>query len=288
MPGTALALLLALPLGAQDDAFLIETVRVSSVEERAEVRVTGAGSLVWSRVRVVDGIIAVVVPDADMAEGLAVEGSHPVIEEIEVAASPNDRRDAVMVAVRPSQRVRHVLDIEDGELVLRLTPLRPVPSVARATQSSVEPSSPEPEEQGYGGGLALASAEVLRTDESLGTAGRPFLGPAPEGRPATELSGVERRTLEGARAFVLLGNGEFSYRCFFLPEPDRFAIDLQGVWDQSNRQTLEPGGEGVVSRVRVGQFERRPTPVTRVVFDLARRGKVRTLRTSEGLFLVFE
>ena len=283
------------PATAQDDAFLIDSVKVSADGELVEVRVTGAGSLVWSRVRVVDGIVAVVVPDADMASGLAVEGSHPVIEEIEVAASPDGRRNAVMVAVRPAQRVHHVLDIEQGELVLRLTPLGPLPTVARATTrvevlDEAPPASDTdgPREAFVGEGLALASAEVLATDESLGTAGRPFLGPPPQGAAATELLGVERRTVEGAPAFLLVGEGEFSYRCFFLPNPDRFAVDFQGVWNRSDVKTLDIEDDGVVERVRVGQFERSPTPVTRVVFDLSQRGKVRTLRTDEGLYLVFE
>lgn len=283
------------PIAAQDEVFLVETVRVSSAGERAEVRVTGAGSLVWSRVRVVDGIVAVVVPDADMAGGLAVEGEHSLIEEIEVAASPDGRRQAVMIAVRPYQRVHHVLDIEQGELVLRLTPLGPAPTVARATQTTIVPRdssppadrTPPPPEQSLGG-LALASAEVLSLEESLGTAGRPFLGPAPQGSPATELLGVERSSIEGAAAFLLAGDGEFSYRCFFLPEPDRFAVDFQGVWNRSSDKNLTVDDDPVVRAVRVGQFQRSPTPVTRVVFDLARRGKVRTLRTDEGLYLVFE
>lgn len=285
----AVALSCATPVAAQGDAFLIDSVRVGAVGEVVEVRVTGAGSLVWSRVRVVDGIVAVVVPDADTAEGLSVEGNHPLIEEIEVAASPEDRRDAVMVAVRPSQRVRHVLDIEEGELVLRLTPLGPLSTVARATTSVVVVEEAEPENDAPADdGLALASAEVLTTDESLGTAGRPFLGPPPQSAAATELLGVERRTIEGASAFLLVGEGEFSYRCFFLPEPDRFAVDFQGVWNRSDRQSLDVDDHGVVRTVRIGQFQRSPTPVTRVVFDLARRGKVRTLRTDEGLYLVFE
>ncbi len=327
---------------AQPSLFEVERVQLMSAGGEALVRISGEGSLVWSRVRVVDGIIAVVIPDADVRSGLSAEGSHPLIAEVEVAAAPAGRRPAVMVAVRPSASVQHVLDVENGELLLRLTRAEevarivppPGPEPAAIPRVELQPEPPEPEATAETAlpdadveaaqpeaaavpradppapisepsadppavappsasplpdGSRLSFAEVLVIGETIGSAASPYLGPAPQGQVATSFDGVGAREIEGRSAVLLRGNGEFNYTSFFLPEPDRFVIDLDGVVKRGAGTTTAPlQGVALVRQVRVGQFQQEPAPITRVVFDLEGRGKVRMLPSAEGLYLFFE
>ena len=273
----------------------VEPFRITGVEIMAEgdgavVRISGDGSLVWSRVhKVEDLLLAVVVPDATLPLPIETQGQHPLIVKAQSGPSPAGRRQAAMVAVRLSRPVHHVLDVEDGELLLRLKPRADAPAPATSPDVSQPGSSTSPGTLGvHSDSLGLAGAELLVLDESIGTAARPFLGPSPEGSPASSLQGVERRELEGRRGFFLRGDGDFGYSCFFLPNPDRFVVDLSGVRNVGGPKGMVVEDDPLVVRVRTSQFQRLPEPITRVVFDLGTRGKVRTLRTNEGLLLLFE
>ncbi len=61
--------------------------------------------------------------------------------------------------------------------------------------------------------------------------------------------------------------GDFSYRASRLTAPERFVIDLIGVVKAQSRHQVELA-EGPVARVRIGQFQTVPEPITRLVFDL--------------------
>jgi type IV pilus assembly protein PilQ len=67
----------------------------------------------------------------------------------------------------------------------------------------------------------------------------------------------------------LLADGNLEAKDFVLANPPRIVIDLAGVKNAVRRKVLPVRG-GLVSRVRVSQFQTAPEPVTRIVLDLAR------------------
>jgi type IV pilus assembly protein PilQ len=70
-------------------------------------------------------------------------------------------------------------------------------------------------------------------------------------------------------AVRLLADGTISAKDFVLANPPRLVIDLPGVRNTVRRRVVPVTG-GLVSRVRISQFQSAPDPVTRVVLDLTR------------------
>jgi type IV pilus assembly protein PilQ len=141
-----------------------------------------------------------------------------------------------------------------------------------------------------GRGLAVAfeapreaSAEVASADVAPAVAAPADAAPAVEAPPVVveaitspalvraELAhALEEVTVEtGAEgvAVHLLADGTVMARDFVLANPPRVVIDLPGVRNAVRRKVLPVAG-GVVSRVRVSQFQSAPDPITRVVLDL--------------------
>lgn len=90
----------------------------------------------------------------------------------------------------------------------------------------------------------------------------------PVGPPATRLLAVGLEAQSGTQVVHVRGNGAFRYSAFLLKEPDRYVIDLEGVL-VDDAAAVEVTGDGVVRKVRTGQFRGKPDPVARVVLDLA-------------------
>jgi type IV pilus assembly protein PilQ len=70
-------------------------------------------------------------------------------------------------------------------------------------------------------------------------------------------------------AVRLLADGTIAARDFVLANPPRLVIDLPGVRNMVRRRVFPVSG-GLVSRVRISQFQSAPDPVTRIVLDLTR------------------
>jgi type IV pilus assembly protein PilQ len=86
---------------------------------------------------------------------------------------------------------------------------------------------------------------------------------------AHALEEVTAETTGETVAVHLLGDGTLQARDFVLANPPRVVIDLPGVKNAVRRKVLPVKG-GLVSRVRVSQFQSAPDPITRVVLDLVR------------------
>jgi type IV pilus assembly protein PilQ len=67
----------------------------------------------------------------------------------------------------------------------------------------------------------------------------------------------------------LLADGTIAARDFVLANPPRLVIDLPGVRNTVRRRVFPVSG-GLVSRVRISQFQSAPDPITRIVVDLTR------------------
>lgn len=97
---------------------------------------------------------------------------------------------------------------------------------------------------------------------------RPAEAPA-RGEIAHSLEEILVDASGGVVTIKLLGDGVFQPKDFVLENPPRVVVDLPGVRNEVRRRTIPVKG-GLVSRVRVAQFQKEPDLVTRVVVDLAR------------------
>ncbi len=111
--------------------------------------------------------------------------------------------------------------------------------------------------------------------------------PAPSGRllaVSLQAGGSDAATV------VAQVGGRFSYATSRLESPERFVVDLIGVVKANPRAEIELA-EGPVERVRIGQFQTEPEPITRIVFDLqavsARDSSPAVEQTDQGLTVTF-
>ena len=81
--------------------------------------------------------------------------------------------------------------------------------------------------------------------------------------------------------------GEYESSTMRLEEPERFAIDLVNVVNESPRSRVEYG-DGPVERLRISQFQSEPMPVVRIVFDLRFSTAPAVARTADGLTVSFD
>ncbi|HEU5248466.1 MAG TPA: type IV pilus secretin PilQ [Thermoanaerobaculia bacterium] len=86
---------------------------------------------------------------------------------------------------------------------------------------------------------------------------------------AHALEEVTAETSPDGVSVNLLADGNIQARDFVLANPPRVVIDLPGVKNAVRRKVLPVRG-GLVSRVRVSQFQSAPDPITRIVLDLVR------------------
>ena len=86
---------------------------------------------------------------------------------------------------------------------------------------------------------------------------------------AQALEEVTAETVGDGVAVHLLADGNIQATDFLLANPPRLVIDLPGVKNTVRRRVLPVAG-GLVTRVRVSQFQSAPDPITRIVLDLTR------------------
>jgi type IV pilus assembly protein PilQ len=123
-------------------------------------------------------------------------------------------------------------------------------SVASAAETSLPAALPAP------------SAPVV--------ASAPVTSPAVSRRePAHALEEIRVTSGKGSVTVSLLGDGTFAPRDFVLDNPPRIVIDLPGVRNEVKRRAVPVPG-GLVSRIRISQFQTSPELVARVVVDLTR------------------
>lgn len=105
--------------------------------------------------------------------------------------------------------------------------------------------------------------------------------PAPGRLLAMTLSSSGEETL-----LVVSVQGEFRYQTSRLSAPERFVVDLLGVVKANPHSTMTVA-DGPVERVRVGQYQTSPTPISRLVFDLRRAESPVVEQDATGLIVRF-
>jgi type IV pilus assembly protein PilQ len=82
---------------------------------------------------------------------------------------------------------------------------------------------------------------------------------------------IDASSNDGQVQVRISGDGALAYKAFRLEGPSRLVIDLEGVKNAVKKDSVTVD-DGVVKRVRVGQFKTAP-PVARVVIDLAQKAE---------------
>ncbi|HET7434278.1 MAG TPA: type IV pilus secretin PilQ [Thermoanaerobaculia bacterium] len=84
----------------------------------------------------------------------------------------------------------------------------------------------------------------------------------------------------------IAADGDLSYKAFRLENPSRLVIDLDGVKNNVAKSAVKVD-DAVVKGVRVGQFKTAPSPVARVVIDLARKADYHIEKNGDTLRVAF-
>jgi type IV pilus assembly protein PilQ len=237
--------------------------------------------VVWTTFRDGEGRLVLELPDAEPASALTDQFFESgLIAAVRVSAGHTGARPTARVVIETRADAEHRLDATANGVRIELVPTtvaaaEPMPDAAvEAEPPAVSaPVGAEPRSE-----VATVAAPA---PAAVGTADRPVAGPPPAGAPATRLDGVE---LVSPSVVRLAGDGDFVYSTFRLENPERFVVDLEGVYNVSDRGTL-PVGSAELVRVRVSQFRTEPTAISRVVFDLTSPVVPVVERTGSGLVI---
>jgi type IV pilus assembly protein PilQ len=261
----------------------ISRLEVIETAPGARVELEADRPVVWTTFRNAEGHLVLELPDAEPAAALTDQSFESgLVAAVRISAGHTGARPTARVVVETREDAEHRLDATANGVRIELVPTageptatvavaeaEPTPSIPAAT---VESPAPETE-----------IAELPAAPVALGTADRPVLGPPPTGAPATRLDGIE---VVSPTAVRIAGDGDFAYSTFRLENPARFVVDLEGVFNASDRSSV-PVGSAQISRVRVSQFRAEPTAVSRVVFDLTEPVVPVVERTGAGLVVRF-
>ncbi len=286
--------------------------------------VEASAPLVWTSFRNAQGQVVVELPNS--VPGARVADLSPregLISSLKVERQNDGSRPLTRLVVTSRQEVEHSITADGAKLRVQLLPVdgdrtasahasgapetpaaapdlvaekpatltyEPVAPVAPASPGAAgSPESPaapiveKPAEKPVEKPSALAVAVPA---VPAGTPDEPAVAPAPAGKLASRLSGIEVVSTSGP-VLRIEGDGDFPYATFALANPPRFVVDLNGVVNRAPRPVVAVQS-GAVQRVRVAQFKPAPQPVARVVFDLAHGAVPRIERTSHSLTLHFD
>ena len=260
--------------------------------------------LVWTSFRDAQGDLVIELPNS--LPGRAIGGlayDRGLVSAIDVEVLEDAERPLTRLVVRTRSPSEHSLAGEGDALRIQLVPVEgemtesvvaesaPAEDSMAPDASSTTTYSGSMEEAVPGDSMASGSAGSMFQEPSsralvYGTADAPLAGPEPLGVAASQLYSVEVLS-GGPEAMIQVhGDGEFRYSTFRLENPERFVIDLSGVVNNSPGSVVPVSGD-VVDQIRIGQFKPRPTPVSRVVFDLNQLSLPEISRTADGLLVTF-
>jgi len=259
------------------------TAVISAMDLREEgevalLEIAADRPLVWTNYRDSHGNLVVELPNSrpdDDLRDLATEKG--LVASVEIEWLDDAERPLTRLVVRTREDSEHSLTTEGDTLRLQLLPVGyEAPAVLAY----------EPVDRGRETPPPARTAARPPAPKSLGTADAPVRGPSPEGVGASRLYSVSAQNLGDRTVVQVIGDGEFSYSMFRLPNPERFVIDLEGVVNTSPESSVNVDSTHL-DRIRVGQFKPRPDPVSRVVFDLKTSDPPRIERSADGLVVIF-
>lgn len=133
------------------------------------------------------------------------------------------------------------------------------------------------------GAAGLAQAAIAEGSVDADTA----IATTAAAEPSRNLVGVDIvEAGDGGATVILETDGRVEVESRVLQDPDRLVLDLHGTVSRLDQRSYLVGG-GPVARVRAGQFELDPAPVSRVVFDLDAPIAADVRATDDGVVVSF-
>jgi type IV pilus assembly protein PilQ len=204
-------------------------------------------------------------PGVTLAEGFAAPAvTGALVQSVQVEPITELGKTVTRMTIAHAEGSTYEIGSIGKGLAIAFAPSGAASSTAE--RPAVTATVMEPEAGGETLRSAEAGGETLRSPRSPLS---PETPEPPRGEPAHTLEEIVATPAEGGVAISLLGDGSFSPKDFVLANPPRIVVDLPGVKNAVARRTIPVKG-GLVSRVRVSQFQTTPELVTRIVVDLAR------------------
>jgi type IV pilus assembly protein PilQ len=174
------------------------------------------------------------------------------------------------VTFRLSEPLQPEVSAADKAVVVTL------PAAAVLEASSIEAlptvtATPEPAVAEQPAPASLPGIEILA--EPVAEVAEPIARTEEISLPrARTVKRIEAKSTDGTVEVRVSADGALKYKAFRLESPSRLVIDLEGVKNAVAKSNVAVDDE-VVKRVRVAQFQVTPTPVARVVIDLAHKAE---------------
>jgi type IV pilus assembly protein PilQ len=261
----------------------ISRLEVIETAPGARVELEADRPVVWTTFRNAEGHLVLELPDAEPAATLTDQSFESgLVAAVRISAGHTGARPTARVVVETRGDSEHRLDATANGVRIELVPTAEEAAASTATVAVAE-SEPAPSITAAPVESPAPETAIAEAPTASGTADHPVLGPAPTGAPATRLDSIE---VVSPSAVRIAGDGDFAYSTFRLENPARFVVDLEGVFNASDRSSV-PVGSAQVARVRVSQFRAEPTAVSRVVFDLTEPVVPVVERTGSGLVVRF-
>jgi type IV pilus secretin PilQ/predicted competence protein len=191
------------------------------------------------------------------------------------------------VTLRFTEKIDSAVSMENGKLIIRFDG-SDASEIAAAGSVEYESEIPVVVEEIAGADLPPPPRPEPVPVAVVADPARPVSAdprPVPQ-HAATRLEGVEYRLEGGALSVLLRTDGRTQHKSFVLDNPLRLVVDLDGVVNRVDRNT-HTLSDPFVKKIRVAQFQSNPSPVARVVLDLADLPDYTLTRVPDGLRISF-
>ncbi len=277
-------------------------IREAAPGVRLELQATAP--LVWTQYRDSEGRLVLELPNSTPGPGVVDLGPEgDLVRAVTVRQVDSGERPLTRLVIATQVDTEHDLAASGNTLLLTLVPAGSDATMAVASEpvpvapiAAAPPEAAQVRDQGEPPPAAAppAPARPMETTAAApaapavaGTPEAPYVAPAPTGVTATRLEDVVVEAGPQGTQVRIQGDGDFAYSTFQLADPARFVIDLQGVTNAAPQATV-PGTGEPLARVRIAQFKSQPSPVSRVVLDLAADAVPRIAATGAGLVVTFD
>src|SRR5712675_496428 len=106
------------------------------------------------------------------------------------------------------------------------------------------------------------------------------------GGEVTRLDSIDLAQSPIATTYTINPTGQVQYQEYKLDNPSRLVIDLVGVKNAIQENSLKADGAAVTA-IRASQFQNEPDAVTRVVFELAQGAHYKVTRRGDSIEVAF-
>ena len=279
---------------AEPSGVRLAAVRVEPGEASTVVRLGAEGPIsIYSSYNPEPSLVVVDVPNGTFPENASEAASaDPRIRSMRVSHLTEFGRPFARLELRTIDGAEADVVRDGTDIVVRLTGGSPsaAPAPESVTAEALPPSSPQETVKDEIAPAATAPAPASVAPAKAASSPEPVVVKAsskPSGRKATRLDRVGA-AWDGSRTVLeLAGDGDFAIRDFWLENPTRLVLDLDGVQNKFGKKSVEVGRSGV-GRARISQFQTGEAPICRVVLDLDRRIGYRLEPTKRGVRLVVE